>query len=117
MFRTITVIVSTFFAVIFFVLVMIMVPKTLNRPEAELGITSLQARPNGRDGIVSWETSTETNGAVYYKAAGKDIAKRDHDFQRFHRIVLVNITGRIPFTAESCDITGNCMTKGGNVTV
>lgn len=116
--RTITLIVSVFFSVIFMAFILTAVPRMLRKAETQVSLVNVKATGLSGQMIVSWETEVETDGIVYYRAGATNLSQRDHQFKKTHRIVVQPVSGRVFYRVESCDIVGKCAaSEERNVTV
>jgi hypothetical protein len=106
--RTITMMVSLFISVFFLAFISIIVPKVLNKSEFSSEITEVQTKVVNGALQVSWQTETQTDGILHYRAGTETYYKRDMQFKKTHKLVTEPLSGDILYYVESCDVLGAC---------
>lgn len=71
--------------------------------------------------IITWETTSESDGMVEYEALGSDHTARDYDITSIHRVEINKSTfpagAIIPYSIESCSLQGRCTNMTREVTI
>ena len=107
MMRTITITIGVFFALIFAGFLIRSVFSTINDTD-KTEFKDIQARIDGNDLVIAWETDTETLGTVHLNNSGILSSHETMDYRNIHRMIIENVTIPISFFIDSCNILGAC---------